>query len=386
MDRKVTNTICSSVVSSTQVVRTSQARLLGVAAVVLLSACTAVPTQQFSTYKETFAKAQAAGEEVLIDHAAARTKAVEFSASRRAARPMETERLTKVPQLSVSEAVKATDDVAVRMRAWNVVGRFNDAMTALAEGRSVAEVAKAADGVLQSLNAFPIDAVKELGADLVPFAGAIKGLLAAAEMEISKQAFLHALTNYGPVIRNSFIGLLRKDIDEFYQIRYLLNDREYRQIFFDIRNSVRQFRELAARFQATADVQAIVVATSSALATLPVSPERSAMVDEFKGVADALGKPPAGAAAADALAFDKLQRLRDEINDAVQRALAKNGELTRYGEVLVNYGVLLTRTERSLKAVEDAANNPSRSEPPSDELLKSVILLRQAFLKYRENQ
>lgn len=234
MDRKVTNTICSSVVSSTQVVRTSQARLLGFAAVVLLSACTAVPTQQFSTYKETFAKAQAAGEEVLIDHAAARTKVVELSASRQAARPAETERLTKVPQVSVSEAVKATDDVAVRMRAWNVVGRFNDAITALAEGRSAAEVPTAADGVLQSLNAFPIDGVKDLGADLVPFAGAIKGLLAAAEREISKQAFLHALTNYGPVIRNNFIGLLRRDIDEFYRVRFGLNDLEYRQIFLTL--------------------------------------------------------------------------------------------------------------------------------------------------------
>jgi hypothetical protein len=351
----------------------------------VLGACTALPTQQFSTYRDTFAKAQAAGEDVLLDYAAARTRLADIDAARQSSRSTEPQRLSKVPASATT--AQAVDHVTVRMRAWNVVARFNDALVAVGEGRSVTEVAAASDALLQSLNTFPIDAVKELGADLVPFAGTISAVLAAAEREVSRQAYLQALAKYSPVVREQFIGLLKKDVDDFYQVRFGLNDREYLQIVIDdIGGGIKRFRELAERSQYTPEVQAVAAAINGALGGLPASAEKTALVAEFRNVTAALAKAPAGAAAPDALTLDKLQRIRDEIVQDAQRGLAKNTELVPYGEVLSSYRTLLDRTARTLKAAEDSVTSGARREPPSDELLNAVVLLRQSYLKYRDHR
>ena len=358
------------------------ARLLPVLA---LGACTALPLQHFSTYRDTFSKAQSAGEDVLLDYAAARATLTGIDAGRAASRPAEPERLTRIPP--TPPGAQAIDHITVRLRAWNVVARFNDALLAVAEGRDTPHVAGAADALLHSLNTFPLEAVRDVGADVIPFAGAIAAVLTAAERELSRRAFLQTLAKYGPVVREQFIGLLKQDVDDFYRMRFLLNDREYQTIATrDITGAMRRFNDLAQRFQYTADVQAIAKSIAASLATLPASQEKTTAVAQLGAATAALAKAPDGAPAPDPLTLDRLQRARDDVSSAVERAVAKNEALGPYAELLSSYRVLLDRTARSLKALEDAAVGGSRREPPSDELLNAVVLVRQSYLKYRDHR
>ena len=132
------------------------------------------------------------------------------------------------------------------------------------------------------------------------------------------------------MIRSNFIGLLRKDIAPFYEIRFRLNNQEYRQIIEETPDAMTQFRVTAVRFQPGAQVQAIAAEISSAVAALPASDGGKQLVSAWNEVVAAIAKPPAAASGApDALALDQLQRLKAQIDDSVQRALAKNAELLR---------------------------------------------------------
>ncbi|MBU2628355.1 MAG: hypothetical protein KKE61_07050, partial [Proteobacteria bacterium] len=123
--------------------------------------CTTLPTKEFSSYKEAFKNARTAGEQVLLDYSVALKEHQENTAER-----LSKEKVNRTierpdtfdPIKSASDKVKM-DDIQIRIQAWGVIERYNDVLSRLAEGKSVNEVAAAADGLVTSLSNFPLEEI-----------------------------------------------------------------------------------------------------------------------------------------------------------------------------------------------------------------------------------
>jgi hypothetical protein len=247
--------------------------LSGVFFASLLSGCTAVPTKHFSAYKEAFGKARAASEQVLLDYGAA---TAETEALKAALTQEEESRLDQVnarrqAEFDVNAArnnAASVDHIAVRMQAWDVVGRYNEALTGLAEGKSAAEVAGLVDGLYQNLSTFPFEGIAEAASDAAPFVGALKTLLKKAQEEWSRQEFVRVVKEGGPTIRKMFIVNLRRDAQNFYNIRLALNDIAYREKLDEIADLADQFNTLANRYKLDAAAEDLVKITDDTNAIL----------------------------------------------------------------------------------------------------------------------
>ena len=108
----------------------------------LTAACTTIPQREFATYKDTFAKARTAGETVVLDYGVAVAQFEEIKARRAAAKPEQRRRGAPFdPGAPRRRSPLPVDHVLVRMQAWDVVARYNDLLTALAEGKPADELA-----------------------------------------------------------------------------------------------------------------------------------------------------------------------------------------------------------------------------------------------------
>lgn len=277
-------------------------------------------------------------------------------------------------------AGQAVDHVAVRFQAWEVVAKYNDALTRLAEGQSGQQVASAVGGLIQSLNDFPIDQIKGLATEISPFLAPLKVLVAEAEKERSKQEFLTVLARGAPLINGRFIQLLRDDTANFYNIKKGLNDFQYERMVDQVAHEVQRCKNLADAHGATEQMKSLINEINIALAKLPVAISGDPPVKKvmYEGTPKAEPYTP--------LAHNALQQCKDNVNALVVRVLEKHAELGAYGEVLKAYLLLLGKISGSLNAVTEAAGNKTPMAPPSKELLSAFITLRQTFLNYKDKE
>ncbi len=364
--------------------------LLGAFLLSFLVACTTLPTQEFGAYKEAFAKARAAGEDVLLDYGKAKEQCDVLQCVGRASQSTKPSGSnpggSMRPSISDITAVTRTsqrvDHVAIRFRAWEVVARYNDSLTALAEGRSAQELGAAVGGLVQSLDSFPVDAIKDAVGSLAPFLGPLRILMVEAERERARQLFLNAIEKEkeSNLINGEFIGhLLKADIEDFWKIRYGLNNLQYKPLLDRIFDLTERFGKLARRYQLTKDVNGQVGRINLASARLPRLPDGKQPVEDL-----AISQNTSIAPTPEV--NEQLLAITSEIEELVEQALKKNAELVAYKQVLIEYSKLLDQTSGNINKLRAAAQAARPTFQPSGELLDAVVSLRQAFLKYNAKE
>src|SRR5687768_6103177 len=111
----------------------------GVVCFLLLAGCTSLPATEFSAYRNAFDAARTAGEQVTLDYGAAvaenKLRRSQVAASTRPA-PLSSNSKTTFSVAAVMESSSVSGDVAERLRAWQVVADFNEALVSIAEGKS----------------------------------------------------------------------------------------------------------------------------------------------------------------------------------------------------------------------------------------------------------
>jgi len=343
----------------------------------LLGACTTLPTQEFAAYKDAFAKARMAGEEVLVDHAALRAQRAELETrASLAAGAKPPPRVVPFKPEEIMLAGQAVDHVAVRFRAWEVVARYNEALTRLAEGKSSQDVVSAVDGLVQSLSDFPLDEIQGLATSIAP----LRIIIAEAERERSRQEFLEVLAKGSPLIKDHFIKLLRDDTGDFRNLKLGLNTLQYNPLLRQVGREVRRCETLANAHAQTEPMTGLRNGINAALMRLPTDQAERSPVPAMTYTAAKETVPFTP------FAQNALQQCKDGVDDAVERALAKHAEMVAYDEVLKAYLVLLSKVAGSLTAVEEAARKSTPSAPPSRELLGAFITLRQTLLSLRTKE
>lgn len=342
----------------------------------LVQACTTLPTQEFSGYKDAFAKARQAGEEVLVEHAATRAQFAEFDAKIKAQRGTQPPpRLVPFKPAEIMLSGSNVDHVAKRFQAWEVIARYNDALTALAEGKSSQQVAAAFGGLVESLGDFPLDAIQDLAGAITPFLAPLKVIVAAADQERSKQEFLAAVQRGSPLIRDKFIKFLIDDTEDFRNARFGLNTLQYNPLLRQTGDNAGRCEALVKAHASSTEASALIAEINASLRALPVTATGQSPVP-------AISSTPGTTPYTD-LTHSALQECRDSVRSAVAAALAKHGEMTAYDTMLKAYLVLLSNVSASISRLESAAANNRPTAPPTRELLGAFITLRQTFLTLR---
>jgi hypothetical protein len=356
------------------------AKLAAALAVSFFAACTALPVQEFASYKDAFAKARAAGEEVLVDHAADRARNAELSAKAKAAQGAKPpSRVTPFDPKQIMLAAQAVDHVAVRFQAWAVIARYNDALTGLAEGKSSQAVAGAFDGLFASLSDFPMDEIQGLATAISPFLAPLKIIVSEAEKERSRQEFLAVVEKGTPLIKDHFIRFLADETPLLRAVKRGLNSLQYEPLVDDVDREAKRCEDLANAHTQSEETRTAIKAVNAALLKLPTDGGASP-------VQAIVSKPSASATPVTAVAQSVLGECTAAVDAAVARALAKHSELDAYDEVLKAYLTLLGKVSASLTALQQSAEKATRSAPPTRELLGAFITLRQTMLNLRTKE
>ena len=349
--------------------------LLAIAA----AGCTTVPTREFATYKETFTKARAAGEEVLLDYGAAAAHYEDLKAAADAAKPGRKRRGEPFDPAAAGRNAAAVDRVVVRMKAWDVVARYNDLLTALAEGRAADELAGAVDGLSSSLGSFPIAAVALSWTEVSGYLAPLKPLALEAVREKSRRDFIAAVGKGGPLISDKFLKLLREDAGDFYRIRRGLNDLELGPILDAANATGRNLVVLAGSFQATREIDDALKQLNAQMDRLPLQ------IDDTRLVS-ALVIKQHGPSAPTPEAKAQIGSLAREASEQIGRVAAKDAELNAYRDVLNAYLALLSQLEHSMRGLQAAAEQAQPGIPQAADLERTVILLREAYIAYKDKR
>lgn len=355
---------------------TSLNLLIGLCLLLSLGACTAIPTKEFGNYRDAVSKARAAGEDILTDYAAARAEN-QVLKKKKNPKPEEPSR----PALfvsSISDGESAIDHIAVRFQAWEVVAKYNEALTSLAEGKSIGQVGTAVDGLVHSLSQSPLTELSAVASQITPFLGPLKTLLAEAEQEALRKRFFEALKAGLPLMKNDFISLLKKDSEVMFEVRFGLNDLEYQRIVDKISDAKRNFDNLSSRYPLSDDIRQKREEIRVALARLPKDDSGQPAVNTPSNTSGADSVTPASSS--------QMESLKNEVLKQVDIALRKNKELFAYRDVLTAYVGLLNKMASSIQYLQEAAETGKSPSVPSDAVLKAVIELRQTYLTYKENK
>jgi hypothetical protein len=344
---------------------------------ILAAGCTTVPTKEFATYKETFTMARAAGEDVILDYGATVTHVEDLKAKRAAAKAMPKKRGERFDPAAVGKNAATVDHVLIRMKAWDVVARYNDLLTALAEGRAADELAGAVDGLSSSLGSFPIAAVAASWADVSGYLAPLKPLALEAVRERSRRDFIAAVAKGAPLITDKFLKLLKDDARDFYALKSGLNDLELAPSQDSANETGRRIVALAGGFQASPEVDDWLNQLNTDMGRLPVDSNAKPLVFPLK-----IAKHGAGTLTPEARA--QIGSLAGEMKAQMSKMLAKDAELEAYRELLSAYVGLLNQLERSMRALQVAAEQAQPGIPQAADLERTVILLRQAYIVYKD--
>ncbi|MHC5024879.1 MAG: hypothetical protein ACYTGG_13415, partial [Planctomycetota bacterium] len=228
-----------------------------------------VPGRELSAYRDAFGQARTAGEEVLLDYGVARDEyeALGAAQEREAPEPQDpAKRLAFDPDMVGSPPA---DAVVVRMKAWAVLARYNEALVSLAEGRDPAELNAAADGLMQSIATLSTD----IAADIAPFGDVIKAVLAQAQRAIEVKKFREVVRAADPLVQQLSAYLL-DDTRNFYEIRRGLRNIKYSRTtdrIVDLRSGIEAGLEGRAEVDPTGEFGSaeVVERVDAALRRLP---------------------------------------------------------------------------------------------------------------------
>lgn len=341
------------------------------------AACTTIPQREFTTYKETFAKARGAGETVVLDYGVAVAQFEEIKARRAAAKPEQKRRGAPFDPGAEAKKSAPVDHVLVRMQAWEVVARYNDLLTALAEGKPADELAGAVDGLAASLNNFPLKAVAASAAEVFGYLAPLKALALEAAREHSRRQFVEAVGKGAPLINDKFIALLREDAADFYRVRAGLNDLEIAALAETANATGVRLADLAASFQASREADAAIATFNAEVEKLPVLAGGVRLVTPVKAA-------PRGNAVLTPEAKAQIASLAQDGRAQLAKVAAKDDELNAYRQVLIAYLALLNELERSLRNLQVAAEQAQPAIPSAADLERAVILLREAYMAYQD--
>jgi hypothetical protein len=341
---------------------------LAVAVAGLASGCTTVPQQPFVAYRDAFDAARVASENVLADYGAVRVESAKLTPPRSAAEAGSLSEQLGLDAWAPPDDTTGDDALDVRLRAWDIAGEYNDALLALASGASEDEVGAAVNGLLDSLQSFPVGEVAEAAGGVVPFAPVVTNVVQMIQDDVAARRFAQAVRKASPLMHD-FTELLRADAVLFRKARIALLDQQFADAQIAVVIAADRVREVATahgwsegdaaqvrQFLAQANGHAVLVGESPLFAAIELP----------------AGAPPASSAAAAAADLAELQRVGQELERQAQSAREVVARMQAYGILMDQYGELVRELSSRVGELA-AAVDGSRGRLPSIDRLERIL-------------
>ena len=338
----------------------------------LLTACSVVPEREFSNYTHIFEQVQAIGEEVIIDYAVAKKEQAwlkhqeEVQAARKD--------VFNSNQLLISTV--AIDDIAIRLKAWKVLGSYNKILSQLIANEPIENETKSLFNQLLRLS---IDGLRDAAAKISPFASALDAIFVEVEKGFKRRKIVKSIEKVSSIISSQLIVNMKKDSELFYKVRYGINSHRYQQLRVDISRHIATFIKLANLMDSHTQsykVYPLVNTLNRRLEQMASSPTGRG----FKPIRLNLkaGKNNR------VLAVSQLQLLKTQILMLLNQAEQQNRALEAYSEMLTAYVRLLSQMDLSLKIMQHTAKtNETESIKLDKDFEISLIKMRQALSYYQ---
>ena len=352
----------------------------------LLGGCTVIPQRELLAYRTTFEQVRQQSENVLADYAQgrqAKTNLFARMANQRKEMPpgaAALDTLLNLPRFDARTVVAGVEsDIDVRLRAWDVTAKYNDALLAMATGKA-GEMEATANGFLETLKKFPIKEVSQAAAEAAPYAGAIIPILELVQKEVEARRFRQAVLSAEPQMQK-LVQALYDDANLFYMHRkaYLNYRFKFEEESF-IAEAARELQDKlnGQKWNASVDVSNLVAQVNSERVLAGGSPS----FPEIKFTPNTAGAAPAET-------DDALLALRatvDRIHTRAQAARATASELQAYRELMSKYGDLLHAFESSFNNLSTAAKGSGQRLPSLDQLETVISSVRVAYTVYSQSK
>lgn len=351
----------------------------------LLAGCTTIPERELVAYRKAFDEVKAQSVNVLADYAVSRQARSNLNARVTARKSEAVGTGALDAQLNIQSYDARTVDAGVetdidtRLKAWEVAGKYNDALTALATGKS-SEVASAANGLLDSLKQFPIKEVSKAVLEAAPYANAIIPILELVQKEVEARRFRQAVLNASPLL-DKFVEALYQDANRFREHRatYLNFRFKFDEESFLVQESMEFGRLLNSRtWAATNEVADLVDKVNGA--RILVAGAQSFPEIKFNP------QPSTAPPVAEDVGLLALKGTADRIQTLAKAAGATASELQVYHQMMVNYGRLLQAFERTFKELRDAADGSGGQFPNVSQLETVISGARVAYTIYTQTK
>lgn len=351
-----------------------------------LLGCSRISTREFSSYTSAFERVRTVGEEVLLDYAllaAAHEEIERQAASAERERDAEAFDRFHFDVAELTDPSSAPDDVGVRLRAWQVLGQYSEALAAVAQGRSADEIAASVDGLIHTLQTFPSRTVVDAAMQVTPFAGAAKLALEVIEREAAARRFAQAVRAAQPAIER-FLVLLEDDAQSFYNIRKGLHHLAVAERSDRMNDLARTVARIAVEFKLPVEqgtdadhgtVHEVINQINETFGAIPDWPQ-----DGF------LPSLPAEASGNDYtnLAHSQLEQLADEIRRHAAEIRALDDQLLAYRAVMTLYVKSIRRTRRALLELALPPRQQRTAQTIASELFAAALQLKRAINDYKQ--
>lgn len=343
-----------------------------VALMTLSAACSQIPTQELTQYRTAFSQGQSASEAILIDFDSALTAAEKRKSS---APPPPVHPKPFSTELAYGSPTQPSA-VEVRRTALRTIDKFNNVLTTLAEGKSVAALQTTVGGFVEAAQNFAIAAGGNAVPGLSALTGAVKTLASELEKARLRKEFEKAVRAGAPTINRMLEALIDERIDH---LTLRADEANLRQIDIvdEITTRAAALRSLIRDHSAPANddpLKDLQLALDEAL-----KPAEAGLTFSLPmSLSYQTGKPALTES-------DQLlaTQLIGEIKERTAAFTANAEQYEAFRSALNNYGSLLRTVQQTLSALVDALDRPQKFEQASEELFAIVFSLKKDIDAYR---
>ncbi|MEH6628710.1 MAG: hypothetical protein V7739_19900 [Motiliproteus sp.] len=356
---------------------------LVVMAVLLLTACTQVPHKEFGSYKESFAHAKEASKQIILDYSTLKQRIDVQNAAQDAASDPTPERNKPFDPEKIIASSDPVDHIAARFQAWEVVDRYNTALTALVEGKGAAQVTGATESLVKTMENFPAESFQKAAADITPALSVVTTLMTEIQANYDRERAVQALITISPKIREGLVNGMIEDTKNYFEVFRALNNQQISSSVLEIGNAAASFVTLAISGPLNQDVKDKVKRINDAVGNNIVSSASKAFENPYIDVTKLRFKTSGGNEGP--LMNSQLDDNVKTIVETAKEIEAADNANNDYRKLLGNYVMMLHKLNRSLQNLAQAAKMGTNASPESLQLLYSAVRVQRAYAAYRKN-
>lgn len=360
-------------------------KLLGLLVVMFfLSACPSLPKAELTAYHDAVNAARSASLDLMVDAAAAKKRANE----RQAARRENLIRQSNHPYPSTFSPKEVLGnssedpDFKTRTEAWETITRYNEALIALAEGKSPQQVKSS----FQALTTNVVKLSTALGATVPPLGAAtqlVSTFLELAEKARTRAEFVQAISKGEPIITTMIKRYLVEDTKNFYLARYVTTERTINAAKDTVFPLAMSIQKLAAEHQEPTNEdfrqrkRVIEKRLQEALRQFGID-KINPRLGQLSG-SSAPEAPPYTE-----LIHSQLEQQLASIDSEVNVRKTAIEELLRYHSLLTTYVQLLNQVTTGLMRVRRKLEEPADIQRAAKEIFEVALQLRRDFDELRK--